>query len=78
MEVLEAAGWKCARCSHYGNQIDHIVPLHKGGALYDKDNLQVLCRREHQEKTASERGGVPVQGQAEWREYLQELTTNQT
>jgi 5-methylcytosine-specific restriction protein A len=31
--------------------VDHIVPLSKGGERLDFDNLQALCRRCHNKKT---------------------------
>ena len=51
--VLDAAGWRCA-CGDYGNEVDHIVPLERGGAAYDPANLQVLCRGCHISKTRRE------------------------
>jgi hypothetical protein len=37
-------------------QVDHIVPIHKGGAGVGLDNTQVLCRDCHLKKTAKEAG----------------------
>jgi len=31
--------------------VDHIIPLSKGGAKYDEDNLQMLCHSCHSKKT---------------------------
>lgn len=36
--------------------VDHITPRSKGGADYDDDNLQSLCKRCHDRKTARENG----------------------
>lgn len=36
--------------------VDHIEPLSKGGHPFDEDNLQVLCKHCHAEKTAEENG----------------------
>ena len=52
--VLDAQGWICQRCGGWGNQYDHIKPLSQGGALYDEDNLQTLCRGCHIAKTRGE------------------------
>ena len=52
--VLDAAGWRCATCGRYANQVDHAVPLHKGGEPFDEKNLQILCRSHHVEKTRRE------------------------
>ena len=35
-------------------EVDHIVPLHRGGDPYDLSNVQVLTRDEHIRKTAGE------------------------
>ena len=54
--VLDAANWRCATCKRYANEVDHVTPLQEGGAAYDLDNLQALCRGCHIRKTASENG----------------------
>jgi len=43
-------------------QCDHITPLHKGGAAFDRNNIQTLCAKCHEVKSAyearmRERGG---------------------
>jgi 5-methylcytosine-specific restriction enzyme A len=50
----------CAECKRQGRiklaeEIDHIIPLHKGGT-YEDSNLQGLCKPCHQEKTAADMG----------------------
>ena len=35
-------------------QVDHIVPLEVGGAPFDPENLQSLCKRCHVLKSAEE------------------------
>ena len=47
LETLNAANWRCSKCQAYGNEVHHVKPLHLGGAPYDHDNLQVLCRTHH-------------------------------
>jgi len=32
-------------------EVDHIIPLHQGGAAVDLDNLQTLCRDCHLAKS---------------------------
>ena len=51
----------CAECRRqglvgFGDELDHIVPLHLGGKESDA-NRQWLCREHHAEKTAREAGG---------------------
>ncbi len=62
--VLAERGRACEcrdpRCSHGpvcgspGAVIDHIIPMAQGGPAYDLSNLQVLCRRCSDRKTAAE------------------------
>ena len=35
-------------------EVDHVVPLFKGGAALDEDNLQPLCKPCHRRKTNDE------------------------
>ena len=52
----------CALCGRAGNQLDHIKPLHKLARwdeitleqLTDRSNVQTLCRKCHDRKTADE------------------------
>lgn len=49
----------CAHCKAEGRieaarEVDHIVPLRAGGPRLEWGNLQALCRRCHQAKTAAE------------------------
>ena len=51
----------CAECSRqglvgFGDELDHIIPLHLGGKEADS-NRQWLCREHHAEKTAREASG---------------------
>ena len=46
--VLDARGWRCERC---GNgpplELHHVRPLERGGAPFDPENVEVLCRGCH-------------------------------
>jgi 5-methylcytosine-specific restriction protein A len=66
-QVLTEADHVCQcrdpRCDHTGsacprraNTVDHILNVARGGAAYDRSNLQALCWRCHARKTASEGG----------------------
>ena len=72
--ALDRASWRCQKCGKYGArlEIDHIKPLGDGGALYDLDNLQALCRFPcHFDKTRREQGAKEPDPEAEkWRRYM--------
>ena len=46
-EVLVEGEYRCVNCGavRLDNQVDHIVPLARGGSMDDKSNLAVLCAR---------------------------------
>jgi len=39
----------------FGEERDHIIPLHKGG-LDKESNTQALCKECHEQKTITEQG----------------------
>ena len=43
----------CSRCPAPSTEVDHIVPLGRGGSS-DRTNLQALCRQCHASKTVTE------------------------
>ena len=72
--ALERDKWRCRKCERPGIlEVDHIVPLKKGGAAYDLKNLQTLCRPCHFDKTAGELRTPLTAAQAEWRNWMMEL-----
>lgn len=51
-KAVKAENPYCAVCgSEEDLHADHIIPWSKGGAPYDIDNIQVLCRKHNQEKS---------------------------
>ena len=55
--VLVRDSWTCQTCGRSAGrvEVDHVVPLHIDTSLaWDTANLQTLCRRCHQLKTAGE------------------------
>lgn len=50
--VLDRDGWRCRRVGRM--EVDHVVPLDRGGDPWDMANLQTLCRGCHIAKTAAE------------------------
>ena len=45
---------RCRQCGAPATQVDHIIPLARGGPELDPRNLQALCRACHAAKTAGE------------------------
>jgi 5-methylcytosine-specific restriction protein A len=47
LDVLERDGYLCQiqakRCTSQADQVDHIVPVHLGGAWHDPMNLRASC-----------------------------------
>ena len=70
---LDAAGWRCAICGRYANEVDHIVPLHKGGDPWAESNLQAICRSDHIRKTAAENRRPPTPAEAAWRDLVRAM-----
>ena len=72
LAVLDRDGWRCQTCSKAGRlEVDHRVPLERGGAVYDLGNLQALCRGCHIAKTRAEKLGKPPSREVlDWRDYL--------
>ncbi|MEP0826251.1 MAG: HNH endonuclease, partial [Nitrososphaera sp.] len=46
-------------CGHafplYELTVDHVIPISRGGAVMDEDNMQLLCFSCHRRKTRRER-----------------------
>lgn len=53
-EILKRDGHKCAICGKPGNEVDHIKAIVNGGAMWDYDNLRVLCHNCHCKKTGKD------------------------
>ena len=74
LAVMSASGWRCALCPRSAREVDHIVPLDRGGDPWALDNLQAICRGCHVRKTRAEnRSSREVPGQAAWRALLREM-----
>ena len=71
--ALERAGYRSELSGAAGAlEVDHRVPLHRGGDPYDLGNLQVLTRGEHVQKTRRE-NERPDPARAKWRRLVAEL-----
>lgn len=57
-KTLEKANYSCQNCfkkkEEVRLEIDHIVPIYKGGPEMNEKNLQVLCVNCHKQKTKTE------------------------
>ena len=73
--AIERDGYRCRACGKAAGrfEVDHIVPIVDGGAAYDLENCQTLCRPCHFDKTTLDRGGVPHVPDAGWERLVGEL-----
>ena len=70
--ILERDSYRCRICRRWGGEVDHVVPVSRGGSEWDSANLQCLCSACHIEKTRREnRAGSPAQ--EAWRRQIGEL-----
>ena len=73
--VLDRDGWRCRSCGGPGAlEVDHVVPLDRGGDPYDLDNLQALCRGCHICKTRAENTRPDPERDA-WRRLVAEIAS---
>ena len=55
--VLKRDGYLCQKCGVVSGdpEVDHVMPIAKGGAIWDLSNLQTLCAFPcHRDKTSVE------------------------
>jgi len=76
--VLDGELW-CRPCRELGRktravEVDHIMPLAKGGDVLSEKNCQPICKVCHIEKTNSEfkKTGVDDEGVPLWRRRMPE------
>ena len=73
-QVFDRDGWRCRACGRPGRlECDHVVPIDKGGAPLDPDNLQTLCRGCHVAKTRGE-SKPPDPERERWRAFVRGIT----
>jgi 5-methylcytosine-specific restriction endonuclease McrA len=55
IEVLERDGFRCQLgyegCLGSASEVDHLVDLVMGGAVYDPDNCRAVCARCHRRRS---------------------------
>ena len=73
--AIERDGYRCRACGKAAGrfEVDHIKPLSEGGAPYELDGLQTLCKPCHLLKSTIDRGGVPHVPDAAWERLVGEL-----
>lgn len=71
LEVLQRNRFRCqlrlSGCAGVAAEADHIVPVSRGGALYDPNNGQAVCPSCHEQKTREEAKALRV-SQSRYRE----------
>ena len=56
LKIFERDDWRCIKCKAPGRlECDHIIPMHKGGAIWLQSNLRTLCRSCHIESHKSKK-----------------------
>ena len=71
--VLDAADWRCTRCGKYANEVDHVIPLHKGGDPWAESNLQALCKQDHFSKSRKENSKPLSAERLAWQAVVKNL-----
>ena len=72
-KILNRDNWRCQPCGRYGNEVDHIQPLQKGGDPWAEIILQCLCKQCHIAKTRAEFGGPRDPAREGWETWSDEL-----
>ena len=73
LSALTRDNWQCQLCGKQLGlaEVDHIIPLHRGGDEWNPENHQTTCRSCHRTKTLAERPGPPPDPERKrWKEYL--------
>ena len=77
--VLDRDGYRCRKCGRAGRlEVDHVVPLKRGGAPWEEDNLQALCKDCHIVKTRSENRRPETPAEAAWRRLVASMMSTST
>ena len=79
--IFDAAGWRCASCGRAGPrlELDHKIPIHRGGDPWALDNLQCLCGGRdgcHAKKTAGENRRQLTDDETAWRRLVAQRMGN--
>lgn len=72
LSIRQRDDYVCQICGEWGDEVDHIVPIKDGGAMWDGENLQVLCSACHVKKTRFSWGKF-ASGTDEWYDEWRRL-----
>ena len=73
--IIERDGHRCVKCHKAGRlEVDHIIPVVQGGAWWDTEGLQSLCRSCHFIKSRIDVSG-PDPERDEWRSWMKRVTS---
>lgn len=76
-KALDRDGWRCRRCGKAGRlEVHHVKALRDGGAVYELQNLETLCRACHFAQNRSEglqRAAEKYPQQAAWDRLVDEM-----
>ena len=76
-KILKINGYHCNICGKTAGrfEVDHKIPLLKGGKFDDLANLQVLCRNCHLKKTKIDLGKKAIDGPKKlaWKKFLNKI-----
>ena len=72
--ILDAAGWKCAECGTFADEVHHVVKLADNGSAFDRENLRPLCRFCHLQSHRESSNNLTDRqiDRRNWRKYLGE------
>ena len=75
--MLDRDGWRCRTCGRAGKlEVDHVIPIDKGGDPWESSNLQTLCRDCHIKKTRRENRRTPTPAEIRWQKLVRELVSS--
>ena len=75
--MLEKSSWRCSKCGRAGRmEVDHVVPVAKGGDPWAMGNLQCLCRGCHIKKTRQEFKRTPTDAERRWQQLVVEIAAH--
>ena len=69
-KLLDERGWRCERCGRAGKlELHHRRHLREGGAAFDPENCEILCRDDH----ISHHKPELAPEVEEWQAFIKEL-----